>query len=235
VRGPATTAPVTAVRDVARGVREITLAPPAEPVEFKAGQWLSLHLPIGEHPPLVRAYTLAAPPSRTGELLLCLDLVPDGLGSGYLFSLQPGDEVAFQGVLGSFVLPDGEGDLLWLARYTGIVPFRAMLLDLVRRPAPRRVTLLYSAERPEDLAYHAELARAAEEQPWFELVATVDEPDENWSGRTEPVLDLLPELLGSRPNLTPMVCGKRDFVRPVRDYFYERGYDRKAVKWENYD
>jgi NAD(P)H-flavin reductase len=223
------------VRDVARGVREITLAPPPEPVEFRPGQWLSLHLPVGEHPPLVRAYTLAAPPSPSGELVLCLDLVPDGLGSAYLFSLQPGDEVTFQGVLGNFVLPESEGELLWMARYTGIVPFRAMLLDLLRHPAPRKVTLLYSAERPEDLAYHAELVRAAEERPWLELIATVEEPDEDWAGHTEPVRDLLPNLVGDRADLTPMVCGKREFVRPIRDFFYERGYDRKAVKWENYD
>ena len=25
------------------------------------------------------------------------------------------------------------------------------------------------------------------------------------------------------------------YRRPIREFFYERGYDRRAVKWENYD
>ena len=32
-----------------------------------------------------------------------------------------------------------------------------------------------------------------------------------------------------------MVCGKRDLVRTVREFFQDRGYDRRAVKWESYD
>ncbi|MFN3648910.1 MAG: ferredoxin--NADP reductase [Armatimonadota bacterium] len=232
---PTTTTTVKAVREVAPGVREIVLAAPAEPLSFRAGQWLSLHLPVGEHPPLVRAYSLAAPPSPDGELTLCLDRVPDGLGSGYLFSVSPGDEIRFAGVLGNFVLPEAPGELLWLARYTGIVPFRAMLLELRQSPPPRKVTLIYSAARPEDLAYHAELLRTAEECEWFELIAAVDEPDAGWAGRVGPVLELLPAWLGDRADLTPMICGKREFVRPLRDFFYERGFGRRDVKWENYD
>jgi NAD(P)H-flavin reductase len=178
---------------------------------------------------------MAAPPSPSGELVLCLDRVPEGVGSDYLFTLQEGDPVTFAGPLGNFTLPEGTEDLLWLARYTGIVPFRAMLQHLERNPPSRQVRLLYSAPRPEDLAYHSELLRAAEERPWFELTALVDAPDEEWAGLTGSVLDLLPELLeGARP-VTPMVCGKREFVRPARDFFYERGYEKRAVKWENYD
>jgi ferredoxin-NADP reductase len=233
---PTQTTRVISVSEVAPGVREIVLAPPAERLEFTPGQWISLHLPVGEAPPLIRAYTLAAPPADDGSLVLCLDRVPEGLGSDYLFSLQPRDEITFAGPLGRFTLPEDPGDLLWVARYTGIVPFRAMLLKLLQGPSPnRKVTLVYSAERPGDLAYHAELLRVAEEQPWFELIALVDEPGSEWGGRTGSALDLLPELAGERTNLVPMVCGKREFVRAVRDYFAERGYEKRAVKWESYD
>lgn len=224
---------VIAVREVAPGVREITLAPPPEPVAFAGGQWISLHLPVGEHPPLIRAYSMATAAAPSGELVLCLDKVPEGLGSDYLFSLKPGDPVTFAGPLGNFTLPEGDGPLLWLARYTGIVPFRAMLGELQRGDGGRPVHLVYSASAPDDLAYHPELLRAAEQSPWFELTAIIDEPREDWPGRTGAVLALLPELL--QEPVTPMICGKRDFVRPLRDFFHERGYEKRAVKWENYD
>jgi len=227
---------VRALRDVAPGVREVTLEPPAEPFSYEAGQWIGLHLPIGDRPPLVRAYSLAAAPSPTGELVLCLDRIPEGLASEYLFTLQPGARLTFAGPLGNFVLPEGGGDLLWIARYTGIVPFRPMLQRLLQSASiTATVTLLYSAPRPEDLAYHEEFAPLATPQGWFRYFPVVDEPADGWGGLTGPVLDLLPDLVGERLDLTPMVCGIREFVRPVRDFFYERGYERRAVKWENYD
>ena len=231
----AQTTTVSAIRDVAPEVRELTLSAPPEPLEFAPGQWISLHLPVGERPPLVRAYSLAAPMSPSGELVLCLDRVPYGLGSDYLFGLKPGDEVTFAGPLGNFVLPDDGGDLLWLARYTGIVPFRAMLLHLLRDPPAGRVHLVYSARGPEDLAYHGELFRAAEEHAWFELTALVDERHPDWTGRSGQTLEFAPGLLAGGARLTPMICGKREFVRPLRDFFYERGYEKRSVKWENYD
>lgn len=234
--GPTYTTHIRSIRDVAPGVREFVLDPPAEPITFEAGQWLSLHLPVDDpERPLVRAYSLAAPPSPSGELVLCLDLVPDGLGSEYLFERRPGDEIVFGGPLGRFVLPEGEAPILWIARYTGIVPFRAMLGSLKQHPPADRVTLLYSAPRPEDLAYHAEFLRAAGEYPWFDLISLVDEPGEGWAGLTGDAIEHLPGIAGDRADLTPMVCGTQEFVRPVRDWFYERGYDRRAVKWENYD
>lgn len=234
--GPTYTTTIRSIRDVAPAVREFVLDPPSEPIKYEAGQWLSLHLPVDDSDrPLVRAYSLAAPPSPSGELVLCLDLVPEGLGSEYLFKRRPGDEILFGGPLGRFVLPEGPGQMLWIARYTGIVPFRAMLGSLERQPPPESVTLLYSASRPDALAYHPELLRAAEERPWFELIALVDEPCEGWAGLTGDVFEHLPRIVGSRSDLVPMVCGTQEFVRPVRDWFYERGYDRRAVKWENYD
>lgn len=229
---------VTALRDVAPEVRELTLSAPVPdgpPLEFLPGQWLSLHLPVGERPPLVRAYSLAAPPSPSGELLLCLDRVEGGLGSEYLFSLEAGDELAFQGPLGSFVLPEGERELLWIARYTGVVPFRAMLLHLLEAPPARPVTLLYEAPRPGALPYLEELLRAAAGRDWLTVVPVVQEAGEDWQGARGTVLDLLPERVGERQDLVPMVCGTREFVRAVRDFFAERGYERRAVKWESYD
>lgn len=232
---PTYTTRLLSTRDVARDVRELTFAAPSEPLSWEAGQWISLHLPVGEKPPLIRAYTLATPPQENGELVLCLDRVPDGLGSEYLFSLEPGAELIFGAPLGRFTLPEGEGDQVWVARFTGIVPFRAMLLRLQQEPPRGKVVLIYGAPHPEDLAYHAELLRAAEECPWFELIATVDEPDADWAGRVGPELDLLPDLVGERADLLPMACGKREFVHEIRAFFQDRGYDRKAVKIESYD
>lgn len=232
---PTHTATVIATREVAPEVRELTLSAPSPPIEWAPGQWISLHLPLGEKPPLVRAYTLAAPPQPSGELSLCFDRVPGGMGSDYLFSIQPGAVLTFGTPLGRFTLPEADGDQLWAAHFTGIVPFRAMLLRLREQPPAGKVTLIYGAERPEALVYHSELLRFAEEHPWFELLATIAEPHPDWAGQVGSELDLLPALVGERADLLPMACGKREFVHAVRGFFQDRGYDRRAVRIESYD
>jgi ferredoxin-NADP reductase len=217
---------------VAPDVREITLSAPSVPFEYAAGQWVSLHLPIGEHPPLVRAYTLASLPGPNGELKLCLDRVPDGLGSDYLFGLGVGDTVEYSGPLGRFVLDDPPGPQLWLARYTGIVPFHALLLELsAHREAPL-VTLLYSAPTQQDLAYLDEIRALAERHDWLRFETLLDEPE------ADPVSQVAVRAaaaLAEQGEVTPMICGKREFVRPLRDFFTERGWDRRDVKVESYD
>lgn len=232
---PSFTTTVRSVRDVAPEVREITLDAPETPLSFAPGQWISLQLPVGEHPPLVRAYSFAAPPSATGELVLCLDRVPEGLGSDYLFSLEPGAPIDCGAVLGNFVLPAEDRDLLWLAHFTGIVPFRAMLLHRRDQPPAGKVTLVQSGRTADDLVYRDEIRGLLPECPWLDVIEVVEEPASGWTGRIGSTLDHLPELVGERRDLIPMVCGKREFVRPIRDFFGELGFERRAVKWENYD
>ena len=77
------TATVTEARFLSPHVRELTLQPNdnGDPVEFLPGQWLSLRLPIGDRPPLVRAYSMANAPTLDGRLVLTFDRVPDGIVS----------------------------------------------------------------------------------------------------------------------------------------------------------
>src|SRR5712692_1908125 len=143
------TTTIAEVHALTPDVRALVLRPPETPW-FEPGQWVSLHLPVGERPPLVRAYSLARPPDPSGTLTLCFDRVPGGLASGYLFERQVGDELTLAGALGNFKLPDPlETDLLFVGRFTGIVPIRCMLLALRERPFRQRVHLVFGARHPD--------------------------------------------------------------------------------------
>lgn len=231
------TATVERAGTPAPDVRELTLRPNGPPLAHAPGQWLSLRLPVGEKPPLVRAYTLAAPPQPDGALVLLFDRVPGGLGSEYLWTLAPGDRVEFSGPVGNFVLPPGDDDLVFVARYTGIVPFRAMLQALDNGAALlRRVHLVYGAPRPVDLVYHAELTElAARHDNWFAYHPTVTHSDANWGGMVGTELDLLESRARAWLPCTPLVCGVREFTLPTRAFFIEQlRFERRAVKVENY-
>ena len=235
---PAQTQP-TIIEQITRlssEVKEIVLRAPETPVRFQPGQWVSLHLPVGEKPPLVRAYSLARPAEPIGSLSLCFDRVPGGLGSSYLFERQVGDTIMVAGALGHFQLPEPlDLDLLFVARYTGIVPIRCLLLALQKRPLPRRVRLIYGARDEEELVYHCEFATLAARDASFEYHPTLFEPSAGWSGAVGPELELLAQLAPSWAPFHPMVSGVREFTRPVRDFFQQIGFERRAVRLENFD
>ena len=118
-------------------VRQLVVLPREQPIGFKPGQWVSLKLPVGTRPPLNRAYSMAAPATATGELTLIFDRVTDGLGSGYLSQMKPGEELALSGPFGNFVLPPSiDRELILVARYTGLVPIRCMLKELYAATLP---------------------------------------------------------------------------------------------------
>jgi hypothetical protein len=48
-------------------------------------------------------------------------------------------------------------------------------------------------------------------------------------------LTMLQPLIDETSKVLPMLCGTKNFVRPLRTFFLERGYGRKEVKTETYD
>jgi ferredoxin-NADP reductase len=219
-------ATVAAARTLTAHAREVELAP-AVPVGYAPGQWISLRLPVGEKPPLNRAYSLASAPGGDGRLTLCFDRVEGGLGSGYLWGVEPGAVVEFTGPHGNFVLPEGGGEaLLFVARYTGVVPFRAMLRGLAASGGAGRVVhLVYSAPEPGEFVYRDEIAVLADGANWL----TVDFPPD---GGEFAALDAW---IPPDEGFLPYVCGVREFTKPVRDYLMTRfGFDRRAVRLEHF-
>jgi ferredoxin-NADP reductase len=194
-------ATVLSVTDLTPHVRQLVLLPQTQKIPFQPGQWVSLKLPIGPKPPLNRAYSLAAPSTASGELTLVFDRVMRGLGSGYLYTLKPGDEIMLSGPYGNFTLPQQlDRDLLLVARYTG---------------------------------FHQELLTLAVIHPGFRYLPLVAAGGEQQG--VDLTLSMLPPLIENEPKVIPMLCGTKGFVRPLRAYFVEAGYDRKEVKTETYD
>jgi phenol hydroxylase P5 protein len=218
-------------------VREVILSPLQWKISFKPGQWISLKLPVGQRPPLVRAYSMAEPESASGELVLAFDRVPGGLGSGYLFSLRAGDELNIAGPYGNFVAPRPlRQDLLFIARYTGIVPIRCILRRLFAEPLSRRVTLIYGAPSQAEQIYQDEFADLAASHDAFRYFPTALDGRGPDASEGRPELDILKSLWEGRKDFLPMVCGTKAFVRPIKDYLLtELGFGRKEAKFETYD
>lgn len=211
---------------------ELVLRPIEHPLSFKPGQWISLQLPVGDHPPLNRAYSLAEPPSSTGHLTLVFDHVPGGKGSSYLSSLKPGDRLPLSGPYGHFVLPEPESQhLLLIGRYSGLVPLRCMLRSLALQDSLPSTTLIAQAPHAAEQLYHDEFMALSARHSTFRYLPFICVTPES-HGET---VDVIKQLAGNGRQVTPMIAGIKSFARPLRALFLELGFDRREVKLETYD
>ena len=227
-------ATVLSVTDLTPHVRQLVLQPRHQRILFQPGQWVSLQLPVGAKPPLNRAYSLAEPLSPNGQLTLVFDRVPNGIGSSYLYGLHAGNELLLSGPYGNFILPVSfDRDLLFVSRYTGLVPIHCMLKQLAASGSlPRSVLIAVGPEEKEWL-YHDELLALAAQHPSFRYVPMV--VDGTNQEAVEATMKLLRPVVTGREKVMPLLSGVKGFVRPVRTYLVEAGYNRKEVKVETYD
>jgi ferredoxin-NADP reductase len=225
---------VLSTTDLTPHVRQLVLLPRTQKIIFQPGQWVSLQLPVGIKPPLNRAYSLAEPSSPTGQLTLVFDRVPNGIGSSYLYELRTGDELLLSGPYGNFVLPLSlDRDLLLVSRYTGLVPIRCMLKLLAASGTRPHATLIAVGPAEDEWLYHDELLALAAQHPSFRYMPVgVNGTDQEV---VEATLKLLRPLVTGRPKVTPLLSGIKEFVRPLRAYLMETGYERKEVKTEAYN
>ena len=227
-------ATVLSVNDLTHHVRQLVLLPVARKIAFQPGQWVSLKLPVGAKPPLNRAYSMAAPGTPSGELTLIFDRVPGGVGSNYLYTLKPGDDTQLSGPYGNFTLPKQlDRELILISRYTGLVPIRCMLKQLYAQRQTGSVLLVSVAPAEEELLFHQELLTLAVTHPGFRYLPLVAAGGEQQG--LDLTLSMIRPLIEGAPKVIPMLCGTKGFVRPLRVYFVEAGYDRKEVKTETYD
>jgi len=226
-------ATVLSVIDLTPHVRQLVVLPKTQKLSFQPGQWVSLKLPVGPKPPLNRAYTMATPESPSGELTLVFDLVPEGMGSGYLYNLKAGDKLLLSGPYGNFVLPQPlDREVLFITRYTGLVPIRCMLKALYAHRETSPILLIAVGPAENELLYHDEFLSLAVLHASFRYLPLVASSDESAVTLT---VTMLRPLIEGMSHVLPMLCGIKKFVRPLRTFLVETGYERKEVKTETYD
>ncbi|HKT35733.1 MAG TPA: FAD-dependent oxidoreductase, partial [Nitrospira sp.] len=220
--------------DLTPNVRQLVVLPREQAIVFQPGQWVSLKLPVGSRPPLNRAYSMAAPATASGELTLVFDRVTEGVGSAFLFEAKPGEELTLSGPFGNFLIPTSiDREVVFVARYTGLVPIRCMLKELYARRYRGSILLIAVAPAEEELLFHQELLSLAVTHPTFRYLPLVAAAGEQQA--VDLTWRMLGPLLAGTEKVLPMLCGTKGFVKPLRSRFVEAGYDRKEVKIETYD
>jgi NAD(P)H-flavin reductase len=225
-------AEVVATRQLAPEVVEIDVRM-VEPdaLHFDAGQWVSV--PFG--PKIVRAYSMASPPSRARVVTLSADVAPGGIGSRWIQQLAPGAAVRFKGPTGGFTVNRADTRrTVFVAEEIGIVPIRSILVDLYETGYGRPNALVHWARNREGLLYDGDFRSLARRYPSFSYFPALRAPPADWRGERGEVHEAVDRLVHSVERLLVYVCGGADTIGRVRDVLVGKGMNRKSVKWEKF-
>lgn len=229
-----------AARPLSPSVRELVFQSEDGPLDFEAGQWLSLQLPVepAPAPPLRRSYSIASAPDGTGRFELAITLVQGGPGSTLLHRLEPGATLQATGPQGFFTRDAGSPSL-FVATGTGITPLRSMIHAALRAGATEPMTLLLGVRHEEDILYRDELTALQQQHPNFSFHVTLSRPHDGWQGRHGYVQEHVQKLwtdLGEQAPPHLYVCGLERMVKVVRDLLRKQlSVPRDRVHSERFD
>lgn len=158
-----------------------------EPIEFQAGQHISLRIGDDE---ARRSFSIAGAPTEPARIELNIRHVPGGRGTAWVHDeLKVGDRVVLAGPYGRFFVrkrahQDEGSAYLFLAGGSGLSSPRSMILDLLAEGCQEPITLINGARDRSELYHHeAFLALAAQHANFRYVAALSNEPeDSDWDG-----------------------------------------------------
>lgn len=210
-----------------------------ENFQFKAGQFVTMDLPIHEKRlKRWRSYSIASAPEGGNTLEFCIVRMEGGAATEYLFEeAEVGTPIRFKGPDGTFTLPETiDKDLVFICTGTGVAPFRSMLWDLRRRNKPtRKLHLIFGTREEAGILYREEFEQLAAEWPAFSYdIALSREPD--WQGYKGYVHQIYAEHYGlPRPDVQFYLCGWTDMIDDaVATLLLQLGYEKSQILYELY-
>jgi CDP-4-dehydro-6-deoxyglucose reductase len=237
---------LASVRRLTPNVRELVFERvDAAPMNFEAGQWVNVVLPIASDTgaaTLKRSYSIASAPDGSPRFEIAVTLVERGPASTWLHAAKPGVVLPFTGPQGFFTRPlAGAPPALMIATGTGVTPLRSMMRAALAASSRQPVWLLLGVRHEHDLLYDSELRDAGHSHELVRFEPTLSQPKADWSGRRGYVQSHLPELWRELESASPIrphayVCGLHRMVASVREMLRtDLGAAREQVHSERYD
>lgn len=206
---------------------------------YRAGQHVTLSL-VGysatDTRGNTRVLTLASGPHEP-ELLVATRM-RDTAFKRALQTMPIGSRLAIAGPDGDMTLhADAARPAVFLAGGIGITPFLAMAREASERKLPQKITLFYSARRPEDAAFLAELQGLETANPNFRLVATMTAPEAagTWRGATGMInIEMLRRYLPDMLAPVYYLAGPAPMVAAMQETLAKAGVAKADIRFEQF-
>ena len=191
-----------------------------------------------------RSYSMAGNPAAGGNLVFNVRLAtpprgidaPAGIGSSYLFSLRPGDQITAKGPQGTFHIMGSDREMVYLGGGSGMAPLRSHISYLFEtQHTARRVSYWYGARSLMEIYYEEYFEALARERANFTFHVALSEPrpEDNWEGPTGFIHEVLGrEYLSSHPDPTQIeyhLCGPLPMIRAAMKMLADFGVPPEQI------
>lgn len=201
--------------------------PAGETLRFVAGQYINILLADGQR----RVFSFANPPHQGEYIELHVRLIAGGRFTTHVFTqMTAGDDLRFEGPLGTFYLRESTRPIIFVAGATGFAPIKSIVEDAFHRGMRRQMLLYWGVRRPQDL-YMMELAlRWQQEHDNFKFVPVLSEhkPEDRWQGRSGLVHEAILSDFADLNGYEVYVCGSAKMVDTAFPAFLEHGLSEES-------
>ncbi|WP_137802250.1 iron-sulfur cluster-binding domain-containing protein [Kocuria sp. 2SI] len=179
--------------------------------DYAAGQFLTLHLPVGAERTISRSYSLSSCPVSDTYPAITIKREPDGEGSNWLFShARPGLLLDASPASGNFKLDSTTRPILLFAAGVGVTPVFSILKNALRT-TERGIHLHYSVKSPDEALFLPEIRELGSRYS-RRLMVTMHYTERH--GRLD--LEQAVDVIRDQTQATVYVCGPPAYIDLVR-------------------
>jgi ferredoxin-NADP reductase len=209
-----------------------------EPVEgelpdYKAGQFIFLHLLDDEGNTIVkRPYSIASSPDMP-HLELCIKLIGGEL-TGKLESMEIGSVVGMSNPGGPLTY-NNEPNAVFIAGGTGISLVLSMLRHIAHEKLYGEFLLFYSVRKKENILYQDELIDLQKQNPNIKVVITLTREEGEWGGEKGRLChEMIGRYIPNAKEFTWWVCGPMGLIKGMKQCLSSLEVDPKKIHMEGW-
>ncbi|MDO4488939.1 MAG: iron-sulfur cluster-binding domain-containing protein [Eubacteriales bacterium] len=202
---------------------------------FRAGQYISLKLPIGDSF-VTRPYSISSSPkwALEGKLAVTIKSNPGGFAADWMLeNLKVGDEVNGSEGLGSFYFEryrDAK-HVVALAGGSGITPFLSMAYAIRDGIEDFKLTILFGSRNEESILFKDELEKIAAETDKVKVVNVLSDEEKEGFEHGFITADLIKKYAGEDP-YSVFICGPEAMYKFLEGEIAKLNLEKKYVRRE---
>jgi len=231
---PKIPATVKKVQDLCHDTKSFILGT-EQPLKYQAGQFVMLNIPYKDTH-VRRAYSIANRPENK-HIELCLNFVPSGKASHFLFNIKPNETVMIDGPYGIFKLKHNTNDKLFVCTGTGVAPLRAMIQELLsskENKSNTRITLIFGERTEAELLYKKEFEQLQKAHKNFKYIPTLSKPHKGWNGEKDYVQYVIQKYINQPQTTDVYICGMKEMVEHVQTTLLEFNIPKQNIFIEKF-
>ena len=236
------------VKNIVQETRDtisIVFEQPAEtPVQYKAGQFLTLIVPMNGKD-VRRAYSLCSSPFVDEDLAVTVKRVDDGLMSNWLpENLKVGSKMKVLEPMGQFTTEfsrDNKRHLVMFAGGSGITPMMSIIKSILTQEPDSILSLIYCNRDIDSIIFRKTLEEMqTKDEGRLHVIHVLDNAPMNWQGYSGLLNhDMLTKLFDRVPNwgidnTTYLMCGPEGMMKNVDSLLAMRHIPKEKIFKESF-